>query len=80
MEAALREMWCKLLEVPSVSSSSNFFIEGGDSAKLVSLAIEINKRFSIDIPLMAIFEAQCFGNLTMEVGKRIAAARPDEAP
>src|SRR5689334_21174014 len=79
MEAALREIWCQLLDVRSVSSGSNFFIDGGDSAKLVRLAMEINKRILIEMPLMALFEAQSFGNLTTEVSKRIAQARPDEA-
>jgi acyl carrier protein len=77
MEAALRDIWCKLLGVGSVSSSSNFFIEGGDSAKLVMLAMEIRKQFAIDMPLMSIFEAQSFGNLTAEVSKRIAQSRPN---
>ncbi|QDE89540.1 hypothetical protein BHS06_11530 [Myxococcus xanthus] len=72
MEAALREIWCKLLGVDSVSSSSNFFIDGGDSSKLVALAMEIRKEFSIEMPLMSIFEAQSFGNLSAEVSKRIA--------
>ncbi|MCE9575986.1 MAG: hypothetical protein K8W52_22735 [Deltaproteobacteria bacterium] len=74
----MKDMWCKLLDVSSVSSASNFFIDGGDSAKLVSLAMEINERFSIEIPLMAIFEAQSFGNLTAEVSRRLAQARPNE--
>ncbi|NVI97304.1 acyl carrier protein [Myxococcus sp. AM009] len=72
MEAALREIWCKLLGVDSVSSSSNFFIEGGDSAKLVALAMEIRKEFSIEMPLMSIFEAQSFGNLSAEVSRRMS--------
>lgn len=72
MEAVLKQIWCKVLEVGSVSNSSNFFIEGGDSAKLVRLAMEIKSALSIDVPLIALFEAQSFGGLTAEVSRRIA--------
>lgn len=77
MEAVLRQIWCKVLEVGSVSSSSNFFLEGGDSAKLVGLALEIKKTLAIEVPLIALFEAQSFGGLTAEVSKRIAQAEAE---
>jgi acyl carrier protein len=71
MEAVLRDIWCNLLGVSSVSSSSNFFVEGGDSEKLIQLAMEIKKELQVELPLLAIFEAQEFGNLKVEVGKRL---------
>ena len=79
MESVLKDIWCRLLEVPSVSNTSNFFLEGGDSTKLVSLTLEINQRFSIDVPLMTVFEAQNFGNLLAEVSSRIARTHAKEA-
>jgi acyl carrier protein len=74
MEVVLKQIWCKVLDVGSVSSSSNFFLEGGDSMKLVALAIEIKKALAIEVPLLALFEAQSFGGLAAEVRKRAAEA------
>lgn len=79
MESVLKDIWCRLLEVASVSNASNFFLDGGDSTKLVSLTLEVNQRFSIDLPLIAVFEAQSFGNLLAEVSNRIARTHASEA-
>jgi acyl carrier protein len=71
LDAALGEIWCRLLGTGAVTGASNFFLDGGDSSKLVELALELKKRFAVDIPIMTIFEAQTFGNLAAEVGKRV---------
>jgi amino acid adenylation domain-containing protein len=57
-EERLAKIWCDVLNVPHVSRHDNFFALGGHSLLLVVLFARINRRFSTNLPLTTIFDAQ----------------------
>lgn len=73
-ETCLAEIWCRLLQTDSVTGSSNFFLDGGDSQSLVRLALEIREKLGVNLSLYTIFDAQTFSGLRAEVESRLAAA------
>ncbi len=56
-ELRLAYIWSELLHVPSVSTTDNFFDLGGHSLLLLKLVRQINKEFSIELPLARLFQA-----------------------
>lgn len=71
-ETCLAEIWCRLLNVDSVTSSSNFFLDGGDSKILVCLAMEVQEKLGIQMSIATLFDAQTFGNIRVEVESRLS--------
>lgn len=55
-EKRLATIWCQLLKRESVYRDDNFFEIGGDSLLVVSLGVEIQKQFAIELPLARILE------------------------
>jgi len=54
-ERKLMEIWKEILQLEKVGVNENFLELGGHSLKAITLSTEINKAFSIDIPLTRIF-------------------------
>ena len=46
----------KVLSTECISNNSNFFIEGGDSLKVVRLVRLLNEKFDIQLNIKTIFE------------------------
>lgn len=78
--ARLEAIWCKLLGLPVVSLSQDFFELGGDSLMATQMLSRVRDAFRIELPLSAIFS----GSLTVEGLARviedaqISLASPEE--
>ena len=55
IEARLAALWAKVLAVPAIGVSDNFFASGGDSFQALRLAAEIESAFARTLPLGVIF-------------------------
>lgn len=47
--AALAGLWCDVLETENAALDDDFFLCGGDSLRAVTLFLEINQTFSVDL-------------------------------
>ncbi len=63
-ERKLVDIWCDVLEIPSVGINTNFFEIGGHSLKATVLATRIHKAFDVEIPLKQIFINQTIQELS----------------
>lgn len=57
VESKLAEIWKKLLGIGPIGVTDNFFELGGDSLISVSLFVEIEATFNIDLPLSTLINA-----------------------
>jgi thioesterase domain-containing protein/acyl carrier protein len=57
VEAQLAEIWCNVLKIDRVGIHDNFFELGGHSLLAVKMIIEVNKQFTIDLPLGTIYQS-----------------------
>jgi len=55
IEIAIAEIWCAVMKWEAVYATDDFFDGGGNSLTAVALVNRINKKFSIKLPLQAIF-------------------------
>lgn len=82
-EARLGEIWKSLLKLDRVSREDNFFDLGGNSLLVVSLGLEIRKRFAIELPLSRVLEQPTLRGLAEVVRekrgpqKRLASLNPE---
>ncbi len=56
VETKLAEIWQRILKLPEVSVSDNFFRLGGDSLQAVSLFVDVEDMFGKHLPLTALIE------------------------
>jgi natural product biosynthesis luciferase-like monooxygenase protein len=57
VEAAIREVWQRVLRVPNVGVKSNFFDLGGHSILAVKVQSELSKLFGRRLPIAELFRA-----------------------
>lgn len=62
-EKKLKEMWTSLLQLQSISMEDDFFSLGGNSLAAARLMINIQREFSIKLPLSSLFEHSTLGEL-----------------
>ena len=60
-EQALAECWNEVLGVTPLSVDDNFFALGGNSLKAVQLAGRLRERYSVEVPVSALFETPNLG-------------------
>lgn len=56
IEYKVIELFEKVLSTEYISNNSNFFIEGGDSLKVVRLVRLLNEKFDVQLNIKTIFE------------------------
>lgn len=56
-EAFVRELWCDILQLPTVSEFERFIDVGGDSLQATRLVARINAAMEINLDLVDFFEA-----------------------
>lgn len=71
-EAVLLEIWSKILEIPVIGTSDDFFDLGGDSLKVIALSAAIQKRFGTEIGISDIFRLRTI----RAIGRQIDGAGP----
>lgn len=75
----LTGIWEHLLNVSPIAADQNYFDLGGDSSLAVHLFAEIEKVFTIKLPLATLFEAQTVGDLAEVIRRQTSAPTPTPA-
>ncbi len=78
MECWLSEQWSVLLEVKGVGITDNFFEVGGTSLMAARLLSRIRERFSVDVPLVRLFEYPTIAQLSACLGAIATTANPTD--
>jgi thioesterase domain-containing protein/acyl carrier protein len=68
IERDLADVFAKVLRIPKVGASDNFFQLGGDSLSAVSLAVHFQKRFGKPLTLADLFRAPTVAELARAAG------------
>ena len=71
VEQTLAEVLQEVLGVNLIGTHDNFFNLGGHSLKAAQVAIRLQERFGIDLPLRAILETQNFGDLARVIEEQL---------
>jgi amino acid adenylation domain-containing protein len=71
VEQTLAEVWTEVLGMKLIGTLDNFFNLGGHSLKAAQVAIRLQERFGIDLPLRAILETQNFGDLARAIEEQL---------
>ncbi|MFF2081815.1 amino acid adenylation domain-containing protein [Kitasatospora sp. NPDC058162] len=72
-EEALAEIWCSLLELPSIATSDGFFDLGGHSLLATRLADQVRRRFGIEFPLATVFASPVLRDMAAGIESELAA-------
>ncbi len=80
-ERVLAEVWASILDVPSVSTTDDFFALGGHSLMMTALLVAIRERFGVRPKLRAMFDAPTLAGLARHVDALVGErSRDDDAP
>jgi natural product biosynthesis luciferase-like monooxygenase protein len=66
-EQNLQEIWQKVLQIPTVNSTDNFFDLGGNSLVAVTLIGEIRSAFDVNLPLISLFRSPTVVDIAKEI-------------
>ncbi|PSB55138.1 non-ribosomal peptide synthetase, partial [Chamaesiphon polymorphus] len=72
IEQILANIWQELLLVERVSIHDNFFELGGHSLLAVQLVSQIEKQFSLHLPLATLFQSSTIEQLAISIGTDLA--------
>ncbi|HYO60111.1 type I polyketide synthase, partial [Archangium sp.] len=73
VEAALAEIWSKLLGVEQVGIHDSFFQLGGHSLLGMQLLSQIRERFQVELPMRSLFESHTIAGLALLILQKQAA-------
>ncbi|UKD58028.1 amino acid adenylation domain-containing protein [Amycolatopsis sp. FU40] len=81
-EHLLAQVWADLLELPAVGVHSDFFALGGHSLLATQLMARVQKLFSVELPLRAVFESPTIARLAAAIveGRAAHPALPPVVP
>jgi amino acid adenylation domain-containing protein len=79
-EQQLAVIWSEVLHVDPVGVDDNFFDLGGNSLLAMQLAPRVRKVFSLDLPLLTLFESPTLIELAAEIDRMQANPRETELP
>ncbi len=55
-EQAISDIWCEVLDIPTMSMTDNFFDLGGNSLKVAHLSVKLLEKFKLAIPAKILFD------------------------
>jgi len=83
-EQALHQLWCRVLTLPQVSVTANFFDLGGHSLLAMQLIAQVREQFRLEIPLQSLFEqptiAQLAAWIDQQKQEKQAPSKPASGP
>lgn len=68
----LNNMWCAALEIKEVDQKNSFIALGGDSLKAMTIILEIQKKFDVDISFQQFFKFSSLAELKEYILENIA--------
>ena len=77
-EEAMARLWAEALGITRVGIDDNFFALGGDSLLAAQLVFRIQDRLGVQLPLVAVFQAQTVARLSARV-EQARAGQADAA-
>lgn len=80
IEESLSSIWAQVLKVKQVGISDNFFQMGGHSLLATQVIARINASFSLDLPLLSIFDNPTVAQLTTIVEEMLQDKRSNQVP
>ncbi len=66
-EEMLEGIWCEVLGVPRAGANDNFFDLGGHSLLGTQVVSRVRERFTVELPLRAIFESPTLSTLARRI-------------
>ncbi|MEA2563045.1 MAG: hypothetical protein QOH06_4549 [Acidobacteriota bacterium] len=66
-EEMLEGIWCEVLDVPRAGANDNFFDLGGHSLLGTQVVSRVRERFTVELPLRAIFESPTLSTLARRI-------------
>ena len=66
----ITEIWKRLLQKEEIGQDDNFFAMGGNSMTAMQLAVEIEKKYDIDLELQDLFDNQTINQLAALIEKK----------
>ncbi|HEX7240528.1 MAG TPA: non-ribosomal peptide synthetase, partial [Longimicrobiaceae bacterium] len=73
LQAEVAEVWAAVMGRERASMDDDFFVLGGHSLLATQLTSRLRRRFAIELPVGAIFDAPVVADLAREVEARVAA-------
>lgn len=67
IEKTVRDIWVKLLQIDKISRNANFFEIGGHSLLATQAAFLMSNYFSVEIPILLVFEQPVLSELAMSI-------------
>nr|WP_315465744.1 amino acid adenylation domain-containing protein [uncultured Rhodoferax sp.] len=74
VEAALLDLWRRVLERPQLGLHDNFFEHGGDSLAAVELLLAMERQFSVELPLAMLLDRPTVADLALGLARYNGAA------
>jgi acyl carrier protein len=74
-EQLLHQLWCRVLALPQVSVTANFFDLGGHSLLAMQLIAQVREQFQLEIPLQRLFEQPTIAQLAAYIDQQKQAPR-----
>lgn len=63
----IAKLWCDLLRVNEIGSQDDFFLLGGHSMLAVRMLARIRETFSLELPLLSVFQDRNVANLAARI-------------
>ncbi|HLH58253.1 MAG TPA: phosphopantetheine-binding protein, partial [Streptosporangiaceae bacterium] len=76
--AAVRKIWCDVLEIAGVEDDDDFFTLGGNSVKATSAIVEVRGGLAAGLPIRTLFEQPVFTDFCRAVSAYKASTENDK--
>lgn len=75
-EAALANIWKRVLQVVHINPQSHFFADGGDSLAAVRMLAQVESELGVSLPVQTVFHQPVLADLAHVIDLRSAGLRP----
>lgn len=80
IDAATRELFCRLLGVQAVNPNASYFDLGGDSLLAIDLLECVHVAFGVDLPVEALYANSSLAALAAEIFRRLESEQAGGTP
>jgi amino acid adenylation domain-containing protein len=79
IERTVQDVWQRVLKVAAVGLHENFFEIGGNSLLLVAAHAKLQSAFSVELPIVRLFQATTIASVAVLVASRLGGASESPA-